>query len=507
MVRSKLGVRVGCVFLFGALAVGGGCGGGSHADDSERSTSGGTGTGTGGAAGSATTAAGGMSQAGSGASSSKGGAGGGGTGGSGTAGSNSGGTGADASGGSSNGGMPNAGRGGSAGAGNAGSGQAGSTLGDPGGEGGNPGDGGSGGIGVRFVGFINDGPDDDLPASPDVATLFPECEVQTSGTFPPYPRFTECHARGVVRMMNEKLAELISDAPPFHFESFDIVVDPLLYNWDSTSGGGSNYQMQHLQGPTYRVPNTMTFTMPSLAHGDASGLSLEDQRLSPDFGMLSIALPMQGTYVFLHEFGHDLGFPHAGNAAGVGTSQYDGCGGVTLDPPACLCEYANYMSIGTSFPDTSGCAACEYSEGTTWDTPFFGPKYAAIAECWLTRRLEPSPVAFVDGDCFGLTGSDFAACKQLEAGAVTCQCPSGQLFSFADCSDATQDARNAATIASCDHITCAPPPERPGVVCDGLAGTTNIQCTCEDHSTLFYLGSDCSTLSLDAIEQICPTPP
>jgi hypothetical protein len=89
---------------------------------------------------------------------------------------------------------------------------------------------------------------------------------------------------------------------------------------------------------------------------------------------------------------------------------------------------------------------------------------------------------------------------------VTCQCPSGQLFAVADCTDATQAARDAAASAACDRITCAPPPERPGVVCEGLAGTTNIQCACEDQTTLFYLGTDCTSLTLDAVEHVCPPP-
>jgi hypothetical protein len=254
--------------------------------------------------------------------------------------------------------------------------------------------------------------------------------------------------------------------------------------------------------------NTMTFVMPSLYHGAAAGLAFVDQRLSPDNGMLAIAVPLSGVATFLHEFGHGIGFDHAGNAAGVGTYNYDGCGGVSIAPPACLCEEANYMSTNGSFAATTGCDACDAASHTTWDTPFYGPKLAAITECWLTRRLEPSDIIFVDADCFGIVESlDFATCKELEQGVVQCECPSGQLFSATDCSDASQAERDAAASATCDRITCPPPPERPGVFCEGLVGGHGIQCTCEDPSQKFSLGTDCSPLTLAAIEQFCPPPP
>jgi len=385
-----------------------------------------------------------------------------------------------------------------------GGGQAGSGLEPQGGAGGATGGGGSGGLGVRFVGFIGDGPNDDLPATSDFTTTFSECSFEPSKSMPPLPRFNECFARGIVKQMNQALRELIADAPLFHFESFEVVTDPKLAVYHSDPS--SDYEAQHLQGNTYRRGNTMTFVMPSTYSGTIAGSAFNAQSLNPDFGMLAIAVPLASVQVFLHEFGHAIGFPHAGNAAGVGTFTYDGCGGVTLAPPACLCEGANYMSSG-AFPDTSGCSSCAIATRSTYATPFFGPKYAAIAQCWLTRRLESSPITFLNADCFAIVGSAVATCTEAEPGAVTCACPSGQIFTVDSCTDATQTARNAAAGAACDRIKCPPPPERPGVVCEGLVGAPTIPCTCEDHSQQFYLGKDdCSTLTLANIEHFCPAP-
>ena len=388
-----------------------------------------------------------------------------------------------------------------------GGGQAGAGLelhgGGGGATGGDGGSGGSVGLGVRFVGFIADGPNDDLPAASDFTAAFPECPFETSKLLPPLPRFNECFARGVVKKLNQALSELIADAPLFRFESFEIVTDPKLATFHSNPT--SDYETQHLQGNTYRRGNTMTFVMPSTYSGSLAGAAFNAQSLNPDFGMLAIAVPLSSIQVFTHEFGHAIGFPHAGNAAGVGTFTYDGCGGVTLDPPACLCEGMNYMSAN-SFADTTGCNSCALATLSTYATPFFGPKYAAIAECWLTRRLQASSVSFLDADCFAIVGSNVTTCTELEAGAVACACPSGKIFAVDDCTDANQAARNAAASAACERITCPPPPERPGVFCQGLAGAPTIACTCEDHSQQFYLGKDCSTLTLANIERICPAP-
>ena len=332
---------------------------------------------------------------------------------------------------------------------------------------------------------------------------FPECPAEPSSEFAPFSRFNECYARGIVRLMNAALAELIPNAPHFRFESFELVADDRLstFHSDPTYSG---YELQHLYGNTYRRGNTMTFVMPSITAGPIAGLAIEDQSLNPDFGMLAIAVPITGIPTLLHEFGHGIGFPHAGNATGVGLANYTRCDGVTLDPPACLCEQTNFMSTVDSFAETEGCDACLPTAGTTFNTAFFGPKFADIAACWVTRRLQPSDVGFVEGDCFGLVDSNVATCFEMEGAGVACTCPSGQAFAVDDCTDASQDARNAAASAVCDRITCEPPPERPGVVCKGLAGGPTIACTCEDTSQNFYLGNDCSTLTLANIERICP---
>lgn len=359
------------------------------------------------------------------------------------------------------------------------------------------------GLGVRFVGFVPEKEGADVPVGGDFLVKFPECPAELSTTLPPLSRFNECFARGIVRLMNSSLAELVPDAPHFRFESFELVADDRLAVFESQTTY-SGYQLQHLMGNTYRRGDTMTFVMPSQYHGSVAGLADEDQRLNPDFGMLALAVPLSGAATLLHELGHAVGFPHAGNAAGVGVVEYEGCGGVTLDPPACLCEPTSFMSTYATFAETSGCDACETARGSTFDTEFFGPKYAAIAACWVSRRLEPSDLGFVEGDCFGLTDGNISTCFETEDGKVACKCPSGQPFSVDDCTDASQPARNAATAATCDRISCPPPAERAGVVCKGLAGGPTIECTCEDGKTFFYLGPDCSTLTLANIEKLCP---
>jgi hypothetical protein len=65
---------------------------------------------------------------------------------------------------------------------------------------------------VRFVGFIADGPNDDLPAASNFTTLFPECPVESSKLLPPLPRFNECFARGIVKQMNQALGDQPSSA-------------------------------------------------------------------------------------------------------------------------------------------------------------------------------------------------------------------------------------------------------------------------------------------------------
>jgi len=393
------------------------------------------------------------------------------------------------------GGIPAAGSGGT-------SGVAGMVL--PGGSGGEGGNEEEEGLGVRFIGFVSEDDGADLPASTDFLTWFPTCATETSTQYAPAPRFNECHARGIVRLMNDALAELIPNAPHFRFQSFEIIADERLavFHSDPTYSG---YELQHLLGSKYRVGNTMTFLMPSIAYGPVVGLTwTQDERLNPDFGMAAVAVPGGGTSVFLHEFGHGVGFPHAGNAAGVEPYDYPGCGGVTIEPPACSCEPQNFMWTGSSFVESPGCEPCAFTPETTFATEYFGPKFAEIAACWVTRRLEPSDIGFVDGDCFGLVDYSLATCKEMEGAGVTCACPSGQIFVVDDCTDAGQDARNAATSEACDRITCTPPPERPGVECKGLAGTPSIGCTCDDGVQHFSLGPDCSTLTLAEIERICP---
>ena len=373
----------------------------------------------------------------------------------------------------------------------------------PGGSGGEGGD-AEEGLGVRFIGFVSEVDGADLPCSSEFLTRFPECAAETSTQYPPFPRFNECFARGIVRLMNESLAELIPNAPHFRFQSLEIIADDRLATFHSDPSY-SGYELQHLLGSKYRVNNTMTFLMPTVQDGPTAGLVwTEDERLSPDFGMAAIVVPAAGSTVFLHEFGHGVGFPHATNAANVEPDEYQGCGGVTVEPPACACETQNFMEIPGSFAASSGCEPCTDVPNTTFDTDYFGPKFAAIAACWVTRRLEPSDIGFVDGDCFGLVDSSISTCKEMEGVGVTCVCPSGQVFVVDDCTDASQDARNAATSEACDRITCPPPPERPGVVCKALAGAPSIWCTCEDPSQGFSLGSDCSALTLDAIERLCP---
>ena len=410
-----------------------------------------------------------------------------------------------AGGGTLNGGSAGLGNGGTGGIPAAGLGGTAGTAGadEPGGSGGEQGD--DEGLGVRFIGFISESVGADLPASTEFLTRFPDCPAETSSQAAPLPRFNECFARGIVRLMNESLTELTADAPHFRFQSLEIIADDRLATFHSDPNY-SGYELQHLLGSKYRVGNTMTFLMPSAALGPVGGLTwTQDERLNPDFGMAAVAVPSAGgTMVFLHEFGHGVGFPHAGNAAYGERYEYPGCGGVTIDPPACSCETQNFMETAGSFTATSGCEPCTDVPDTTFDTEYFGPKFAEIAACWVTRRLEPSDIGFVDGDCFGLVDSSIATCKEMEGAGVTCACPSGQIFVVDDCTDAGQDARNAATSEACDRITCPPPPERPGVVCQALAGAPTIWCTCEDPAQGFSVGSDCSGLTLANIERLCP---
>jgi len=495
--QAKLGQRLGGVVLLGGLMVGAGCGGGSHGDDGPHSSSAASGTGPGAGGAAAGRGASGGDHAASGAGTTH------------DAGASGRGT---SVGGSSGAGGASAGAGGAAGArgstggtmgGDSSAGQSGSTSNESGGAAGAAGDGGSAGFGVRFVGFIGDGPTDDLPAGTGFPTAYPDCSSEPSSIAPGLPRFNACFARGVVELMNSALAELIPDALTFHFESLELVVDPELaaFQYD---GDGAGYDLQHLEGDTYRRPNTVTFVMPTTGEG-ALGAAFQDQRMNDDAGIAAVVVPAGGPAVFLHELGHAIGFPHTGTAADVPSFQYEGCGGVTIEPPVCSCEGANFMTVGTgTVLPAEGCDACTPAERSTFETPFFGPQLAAIAECWLTRRLMPPDITFLDGDCFAIVENAVSICQQTEEDLVTCQCPSGQIFGVSDCTDASQSDRDRAASAACDRISCTVPSERPGVVCESLAGWSNIECTCEDPSQKFYLGSDCSSLSLAAIQQFCP---
>ncbi|HWP05725.1 MAG TPA: hypothetical protein VNN72_08290 [Polyangiaceae bacterium] len=417
--------------------------------------------------------------------------------------------GAGAGAGTGGGGTPGGGNGGSGNAGAGGTQVAGSG-GAASGMGGNDAPGGSAGasveeegLGVRFIGFISEDAGADLPASTEFLTRFPECTAEESTQYPPSPRFNECFARGIVQVMNEALAELIPNAPHFRFQSLEIIADDRLATFHSEPNY-SGYELDHLLGGKYRVGNTMTFLMPSLAYGSVGGLTwIQGERLNPDAGMAAIAVPGGGTTVFLHEFGHGVGFPHASNAANAEPYVDSDCG-VTIEPPECSCETENFMETSGSFADVSGCEPCTFSTPVTFNTAYFGPKFAEIAACWATHRFDDSGVGFLDGDCYGIVDASVSTCKEIEGGGVTCLCPSGEVFVVDDCLDSSQDARNAATSDACPRITCTPPPERSGVVCQGLAGTPNIECTCEDPAQKFYLGSDCSSLTLADIERICP---
>jgi hypothetical protein len=85
------------------------------------------------------------------------------------------------------------------------------------------------------------------------------------------------------------------------------------------------------------VAPPMTFTMPRTSDSSAGGAAFVDQRLSPDFGMLAIAVADHGTAAFLHEIGHAFGFPHVGSIEAVGELEYGSCGGARMTPDTCTC--------------------------------------------------------------------------------------------------------------------------------------------------------------------------
>jgi hypothetical protein len=323
--------------------------------------------------------------------------------------------------------------------------------------------------------------------------------------------FSECLAQGIVGRMNQAMAELLSpalleSAPLFFFESYELVTDARLAVFHTEPFDSP--QLGKLQGNTYRKPNALTFVMPRTRDGAINGLAVQDQRINPGFGMLSIVAADSPPSTFLHEFGHDLGFPHAGNAKGVGNYKYGYCGGFEFQPPACGCEYASYMTVGdgSSFPATDGCPVCTGSVATTFKTPFFGPHFARILECWLSRRLDAPDVSFGDGDCGARVRGAAIPCYETPAeGGSTCKCPTGEIFSAPDCSDANLDARSSLAQASCPYLSCPALAGRPGLSCTGLAGS-QIECRCEGDSNLFYM-SDCSMLTSEVATSFCGAAP
>jgi hypothetical protein len=354
-------------------------------------------------------------------------------------------------------------------------------------------------IPVRFTAFI-DASDKPVTVAPTFETEFPDCPREAWAEGEP-PQLTRCYAEKIVERMNRVYSELGVDetnAPVFSFESMNVVEDASLYSWvDGEAGQERSFKIEW----GYRKPGIVSFVIPGTLSPTAEGVGFVGQRINDTEGMLLEVAATANPGVYLHEFGHGLGFDHVGNLAGVGVQDYTAMGLGMVTPPECNCENINYMAQPAylSFPETEGCAPCANATLSQYDTPFFAPVYRDVLLYWLEHRLDEPILSLAGVSCAGTAFGWVSKCYDLGEDTVGCVCPSGDTFRAPNCDFDGQASRDELTATLCPTRTCPPPEHAPAAVCEGLVGSPFMHCDCGPGTAPFTI-AECS----DLVRAECP---